>query len=506
MRALLGAALLPAIAACLLAGAGEAEAQTRTLSFKQMHTGETLTVTYMRNGRHDAEGLRQINHIMRDWRRNEATKMDPRLIDTLWDVYQASGSRGPVHVLSAYRSPVTNAALRSRSSGVAENSQHTVGRALDFYLPDVPLSRLREVALRFQGGGVGFYPTSGSPFVHIDTGSVRHWPRMTRQQLAKVFPDGKTLHLPSDGKPMPGYQQAVAEAQGNRRSTTASSGSGGRQVASRGDDPASAVVAGGRAGGSQSGLLARLFNRDDAPAVAPAPQPQPSQAAPAAPAPAATPEPTVALASVAPADIPLPRTRPTVETPEPATLVAAADVPADVPMPMPRPVFEMASLPASDVPLPMARPASMGLRPAMASADAASGRMSEGAIEAILALAPSNDRLRELPFEATFNDATGPMDDGAHLVAIDMSVDALRPLVTPETGDRARTLSGLRHPDQRDLTGLMHTAEVVLVNGFARDAGASPPAAFTGAAVAPLTARSYRSASLPAPTVTGSIR
>ena len=81
--------------------------------------------------------------------------------------------------------------LRRRSSGVAEFSQHTLGKAIDFYIPGVPLERLREVGLRAQRGGVGFYPTSGSPFVHMDTGSVRHWPRMPEAQLASVLAKGQ---------------------------------------------------------------------------------------------------------------------------------------------------------------------------------------------------------------------------------------------------------------------------------------------------------------------------
>src|SRR5690606_4056757 len=86
----------------------------------------------------------------------------------------------------------------------------TRGKAMDFFIPGVPLAKLRAVGLRMQVGGVGFYPTSGSPFVHLDTGSVRHWPKMSRQQLLAVFPNGGTLHIPSDGKPLPGYAQALA--------------------------------------------------------------------------------------------------------------------------------------------------------------------------------------------------------------------------------------------------------------------------------------------------------
>src|SRR5262245_23221213 len=105
--------------------------------------------------------------------------------------------------------------LRAKSSGVAENSQHMNGKAMDFYIPGVSLKLLRETAMKHQVGGVGYYPTSGSPFVHMDTGSVRAWPRMTTAQLKKVFPDGKTLHLPLDGKPLSNDGRAYAQAQWN---------------------------------------------------------------------------------------------------------------------------------------------------------------------------------------------------------------------------------------------------------------------------------------------------
>lgn len=204
--------------AFLLAAAPHASAETRTLKLYFLHTGERAEITYKRNGRYLQSGLRQVNHILRDWRRNEPTNMNPRLLDLLWEVYRASGSRDYIHVVSAYRSPETNAMLRKRSSGVAKKSQHMLGNAIDFFLPDVNLTKLRNVALRMQEGGVGYYPRSGSPFVHLDVGSVRHWPRMSRRELASVFPDGKTLHVPSDGKPMPGYQQALAAYEARKRS------------------------------------------------------------------------------------------------------------------------------------------------------------------------------------------------------------------------------------------------------------------------------------------------
>ncbi|GIL02617.1 MAG: hypothetical protein BroJett030_25160 [Alphaproteobacteria bacterium] len=187
-----------------------AQAQTRTLKLHFIHTGEKAEIAYKKDGQYIPAGLARVNQFLRDWRRNEPTKIDPQLLDLVWEVYQRSGSRAHITVISAYRSPATNSMLRKRSRGVAKNSQHTLGRAMDFFLPDVPLSKLRSIGLQVGAGGVGYYPSSGSPFVHMDTGSVRHWPRMSRQELASLFPDGKTMHIPSDGKPLPGYDTAVA--------------------------------------------------------------------------------------------------------------------------------------------------------------------------------------------------------------------------------------------------------------------------------------------------------
>lgn len=200
----------------LLAGAGSvhdatALNETRTLSFHHTHSGEDLTVTFKRDGRYDEEALKKLNHFLRDWRSQDQTTMNRHLFDILWEVYRDVDGKKPIQIISAYRSPATNSMLRRRSSGVARFSQHMLGHAMDFYIPDVPLEHIRAAGLRQQRGGVGFYPTSGSPFVHLDTGSVRHWPRMTQEQLAKVFPDGRTVHLPSNGGPMKGYELARAD-------------------------------------------------------------------------------------------------------------------------------------------------------------------------------------------------------------------------------------------------------------------------------------------------------
>ena len=201
--------------------------ETRTLSFHHTHSDEDLTVTFKRDGRYDEEALKQLNHFLRDWRSQEQTTMDRHLFDILWEVYRDVDGKKPIQIISSYRSPATNAMLRRRSSGVARFSQHMLGHAMDFFVPDVALEQVRYAGLRLQRGGVGFYPTSGSPFVHLDTGSIRHWPRMTHDQLARVFPDGRTVHVPADGKPLSGYELALAEVEKRGDGSDASTGKPG---------------------------------------------------------------------------------------------------------------------------------------------------------------------------------------------------------------------------------------------------------------------------------------
>jgi uncharacterized protein YcbK (DUF882 family) len=178
-----------------------ADGETRTISFHHIHTKEDLTVTYKVNGQYDEEALKKINLALRDWREAEPIKMDPHLIDLLWEVHHETGSREPIWVVCGYRSPKTNSMLRGRSRGVAKASQHMLGKAVDFYIPGVAIEDLRAAGLRAQRGGVGYYPTSGSPFVHLDTGSVRHWPRMPEAQVAKILAKGQlaSAHA-SDGR------------------------------------------------------------------------------------------------------------------------------------------------------------------------------------------------------------------------------------------------------------------------------------------------------------------
>ena len=150
----------------------------------------------------DEAGLKRLNHAMRDWRRDEEIKMDPELIDLIWKIHNQLGSKQPIHLISGYRSPETNAMLRKTRGGQATKSQHMLGKAADIHFPDVPVKSLRNSALIQEVGGVGYYPTSGIPFVHVDTDRVRMWPRIPRLELAALYPSGKTGYLPSDGKPI----------------------------------------------------------------------------------------------------------------------------------------------------------------------------------------------------------------------------------------------------------------------------------------------------------------
>lgn len=189
---------------------------TRSISLYYTHTKETLNATYKRNGYYDQDAIKQLSYHLRDWRRDEPTNMDSKLFDVLWEVYREAGYEGQtINVVSAYRSPETNGMLRRRSRGVAKNSQHMLGKAMDTTMPGVSMSKIREIGVRLQRGGVGYYPTAGTPFVHLDVGGVRAWPRLSSSQLVRLFPDQRTVHLPSDGPPLAGYQEALADVQRN---------------------------------------------------------------------------------------------------------------------------------------------------------------------------------------------------------------------------------------------------------------------------------------------------
>ncbi|KAB2849570.1 MAG: DUF882 domain-containing protein [Hyphomicrobiaceae bacterium] len=190
-----------------------AAGDTRTISLFNIHTKETLTVLYKKEGRNEPAALKRLNHMFRDWRTNEETEMDPALFDIIWEMHVELGSREPIHVVSGYRSRKTNSTLREGGGGQAKNSRHILGKAADVHFPDVPVRQLRYSALVKERGGVGYYPTSAIPFVHVDTDRVRHWPPMPRYELALLFPKGQSKHVPSDGRPITKEDVRTAQAQ-----------------------------------------------------------------------------------------------------------------------------------------------------------------------------------------------------------------------------------------------------------------------------------------------------
>jgi uncharacterized protein YcbK (DUF882 family) len=148
-------------------------AAPRKLAFQNLHTGERLVATYWVEGHYISEELSAIDHILRDFRTGDVAQMDAKLLDLLHVLQGSLSTEEPFQVISGYRSPRTNDMLRHASDGVASNSLHTVGQAIDIRVPGRQLGDVRRAALALQLGGVGYYPKSD--FVHVDTGRVRHW-------------------------------------------------------------------------------------------------------------------------------------------------------------------------------------------------------------------------------------------------------------------------------------------------------------------------------------------
>jgi uncharacterized protein YcbK (DUF882 family) len=312
-----------------------ANGDTRTLHLYHSHTGESIDATYRVDGHYDTAVLEKLNWFLRDWRRNEETDMDPRLFDAVWESYREAGADDRIVVLCGYRSPQTNAMLRRRSRGVAQHSQHMLGKAMDTTMPGMSMEKIREVAMRLQMGGVGYYPSSN--FVHIDVGGVRAWPRMSYDQLVRLFPDGKTVHIAADGRTLPGYEEARADIE-------AGGGSAGVPPPARSGN-FFAWLFGGMGGGGED------EHEDTAGAAAPPTEPaaetevaDASNAADEVPATRADDQPKAADEDQASTDIPA----------QPEKTAADDTSTADVNPPVPprRPI-NLASL--ADVPLPPAR-------------------------------------------------------------------------------------------------------------------------------------------------------
>lgn len=145
----------------------------RTLRFVHTHTGESLKTTYCNGGDYNTACLRDVDHFLRDFRTGESHPIDPSLLDFLYDLQIRADHDAYFEVISGYRSPATNTMLHRKSSGVAERSQHILGKAIDVRLSGYSTRRLSNDARSLARGGVGFY--AKSDFIHIDTGHVRFW-------------------------------------------------------------------------------------------------------------------------------------------------------------------------------------------------------------------------------------------------------------------------------------------------------------------------------------------
>lgn len=162
--------------------------EVRTLSLYHVHTHEKLTVTYKVDGRYIPAAMTKINYLLRDWRKNKVITIDPKVVDLMWELHEDLGSDKPIDIICGYRSAETNAFLRRIGRHVAVRSQHIHGKAIDLFFPDVSTMRLRNSALVRKIGGVGFYPRSGiKGFVHLDSGSVRHWPYISETHMAQIM-------------------------------------------------------------------------------------------------------------------------------------------------------------------------------------------------------------------------------------------------------------------------------------------------------------------------------
>ena len=147
--------------------------EIRSLAFVHTHTSERLVAPYFRNGCYQEQCLQSVNHFLRDFRTEESHPIDPALLDVLFELQVLANREATFEVISGYRSPATNAQLRSGSSGVASHSLHMEGKAIDIRISGFSTTKLRDYALSMKRGGVGYY--AASDFVHVDTGRVRFW-------------------------------------------------------------------------------------------------------------------------------------------------------------------------------------------------------------------------------------------------------------------------------------------------------------------------------------------
>ncbi len=160
-------------ASAAIMGAGPNEGGARRISFRNSHTGEIFSGVYRVGDKYLPDAFDRINVVLRDFRTNELFPIDPRAIDIIYTVHQLTQQAEPYEILSGYRCPKTNSHLRHETRGVAKNSLHMTGQAIDLRLPGYDTRQIRNLAISLRAGGVGYYPKSN--FVHMDTGDIRTW-------------------------------------------------------------------------------------------------------------------------------------------------------------------------------------------------------------------------------------------------------------------------------------------------------------------------------------------
>jgi len=144
------------------------------LRFYHTHTNERLEIVYRKGDAYVPEAIARLEHFLRDHRTGEVHHFDPRLFDVLSDLMASVGDPdGEIDVVCGYRTPWSNAFLRSRSKAVAKHSLHMQAMAIDIRVPGVDTAKLRDAALELHRGGVGYYRRDD--FIHVDVGRVRRW-------------------------------------------------------------------------------------------------------------------------------------------------------------------------------------------------------------------------------------------------------------------------------------------------------------------------------------------
>ncbi|QLB13283.1 uncharacterized protein YcbK (DUF882 family) [Bisgaardia hudsonensis] len=165
----LGASILPNSVLAVVS-----TVRPRILTFRNINTGDKLSANFSIGKGFSQATQKKMDYLLRDRRTDQVHRMDPKLFTKFYQIQSNLGLRNAeIQIICGYRSPVSNASMRRKSRGVAKNSYHMIGKAIDFRIDGISLSKVRQTAESLKSGGVGYYPRSN--FVHVDTGPVRTW-------------------------------------------------------------------------------------------------------------------------------------------------------------------------------------------------------------------------------------------------------------------------------------------------------------------------------------------